>query len=128
MYPLPALLLLIATSPIGPATAAPAPQACVIRSVDALPPIQLCQQNINIPASLFEQSFCQPQIPDREFEVTLLEACPERAYGICEGARTEGVAYRQSIHYYSDPDDAPVLSAYCEQISQGRWVGGEPSE
>lgn len=96
-------------------------QACIIESNDDEMPIRLCQQNISIPRQLFEDSFCQPQIPDRSFEVTLVDACPTGAYGICQGAHTQGVAYQQSIHYYSDAADAPVLSAYCEEISKGSW-------
>lgn len=97
-------------------------EACLIESNDDQLPIRMCQQNLTIPAQLFSDSFCQPQIPDRSFQVQMLKQCPEGAYGICQGARSEGVAYQQSIHYYSDPDDAPVLQAYCEQISQGRWI------
>lgn len=96
--------------------------ACLIDSTDDLPAVRLCQQNINIPVSLFKEGFCQPQIPDREFRVQMVDACPEGAYGKCEGAKSAGVGYRQSIFYYSDEDDAPVLAAYCEQISDGRWV------
>ncbi|PCD00585.1 NADH:ubiquinone oxidoreductase [Halopseudomonas pelagia] len=95
--------------------------ACVISSNDDQLPIRMCQQNINIPPSLFTDSFCQPQIPDRSFDVAFTEACPEGAYGICHGAKTPGVAYEQAIHYYSDADDAPILKAYCENISEGRW-------
>lgn len=96
-------------------------EACLIESVDAGVPIRMCQQNQSIPPQLFEGSFCQPQIADRRFKVTMVESCPSGAYGVCEGARTEGVAYQQHIHYYSEPDDTPVLRAYCEQISQGTW-------
>ncbi|HDZ58359.1 MAG TPA: NADH:ubiquinone oxidoreductase [Pseudomonas xinjiangensis] len=96
-------------------------QACVIESNDDDVPIRLCQQNVTIPKSLFEGSFCRPQIPNRSFEVTMTERCPTGAYGICKDSQTEGVAYQQSIHYYSDPADAPVLSAYCTQISKGIW-------
>ena len=95
--------------------------ACVITSNDDQLPIRMCQQNISIPPSLFNQSFCQPQIPDRSFEIACTEACPAGAYGICRGAKSLGVAYEQAIHYYSDADDAPVLKAYCENISNGRW-------
>ncbi|UJJ33210.1 NADH:ubiquinone oxidoreductase [Halopseudomonas maritima] len=95
--------------------------ACLIESTDDQLPIRLCQTNRSIPDRLFEQQFCQPQIPDRSFSVTLLDACPTGAYGICVGAHTEGVSYQQDIHYYSDADDTPVLQAYCERISQGQW-------
>ncbi|HSP31194.1 MAG TPA: hypothetical protein VLO13_04165 [Halomonas sp.] len=95
--------------------------ACVISSNDDQLPIRMCQQNINIPPSLFNDSFCQPQIPDRSFDVDFTERCPDGAYGVCNGAKTPGVAYEQAIHYYSDADDAPILKAYCEDISDGRW-------
>lgn len=95
--------------------------ACVITSNDDQLDIRICQQNISIPPSLFSDSFCQPQIPERSFEVTFTEACPNGAYGICVGAKSPGVAYEQAIHYYSDAGDAPVLKAYCENISNGRW-------
>lgn len=96
-------------------------EACLIESSDDDLPIRMCQQNINIPPQLFRGSFCQPQIAERSFEVSYMDSCPEGAYGVCEDARSEGVAYRQAIHYYSEPDDQPVLKAYCEQFSQGRW-------
>lgn len=96
--------------------------ACLIESNDDDTPIRLCQQNINIPDKLFTDSFCQPQIPDRRFEISFIDTCPEGAYGVCDNARSEGVAYRQAIHYYSEPVDQPVLKAYCEQFSQGEWL------
>lgn len=95
--------------------------ACVISSSDDQLPIRLCQQNISIPPSLFNDSFCQPNIPDRSFDIAFTETCPSGAYGVCSGAKSPGVAYEQAIHYYSDADDAPVLKAYCEQISGGQW-------
>ena len=100
-------------------------EACLIESNDDDLPIRMCQQNISIPPQLFRDSFCQPQIPERSFEVSFMESCPVGAYGICENARSEGVAYRQSIHYYSDPDDQPLLQAYCEKFSQGQWRSPE---
>lgn len=96
-------------------------RACVITSNDQELPIRMCQQNISIPDTLFSGSFCQPQIPDRTFDIEFVDSCPSGAYGICAGAKAEGVAYEQSIHYYSDPADAPVLKGYCEKISKGRW-------
>ncbi len=117
--PLSALLLMLCT------TQALA-QACIIESTDDQVPIRMCQQNISIPQSLFEGAFCQPQIPDRTFSVTMTDNCPEAAYGVCHGAKVEGVAYEQSIHYYSDAADAPVLEAYCTQISNGTWKALEP--
>jgi len=96
-------------------------RACVITSNDQELPIRMCQQNISIPDTLFSGSFCQPQIPDRTFDIEFVDSCPSGAYGICAGAKAEGVAYEQSIHYYSDPADAPVLKRYCEKISKGRW-------
>ena len=101
-------------------------QACIIESTDDQVPIRMCQQNISIPQSLFQGAFCQPQIPDRTFAVTMTDSCPETAYGVCHGAKVEGVAYEQSIHYYSDPADAAVLEAYCTQISNGTWKAPDP--
>jgi len=95
--------------------------ACLIESNDDQVPIRMCQQNISIPPQLFEDSFCQPQIAERSFDISFVEQCPEGAYGICDNAQSEGVAYRQAIHYYSEPGDQPVLQAYCEQFSQGQW-------
>ncbi|SDT00690.1 hypothetical protein SAMN05216198_3396 [Halopseudomonas litoralis] len=95
--------------------------ACLIESNDDALPIRMCQQNISIPPQLFTDSFCQPQIAERSFDISFLEQCPEGAYGICDDAQSEGVGYRQAIHYYSEPGDKPVLKAYCEQFSQGRW-------
>ena len=102
-------------------------EACLIESNDDDLPIRMCQQNINIPPQLFRDSFCQPQIAERSFDVSYMDSCPEGAYGVCEDARSEGVAYRQAIHYYSEPDDQPVLKAYCEQFSQGQWRSAEPT-
>lgn len=101
-------------------------QACLIESTDQKVPIRLCQENMTIPKDLFSDNFCHPQIPDRTFAVSMVDACPEGFYGICQGARTEGVAYQQSIHYYSDAGDAPVLKAYCEKVSQGVWQQSPP--
>lgn len=106
----------------------PSPGACLIESADELPAIRLCQENISIPSSLFGAGFCKPEIPDRVLKVKMLEACPQGAYSKCEGAETSGVGYRQSIFYYSEQDDAPVLAAYCEQISKGRWIELKISE
>ena len=102
--------------------------ACLIESNDDELPIRMCQQNISIPVQLFESSFCQPQIPERSFDVSMLENCPAGAYGVCDNARSEGVGYRQAIHYYSDPDDQPVLQAYCEQFSNGQWLTPGPAD
>lgn len=97
-------------------------QACLIESDDDHEPIRLCQENLTIPQNLFETSFCHPDIPERSFRIESVDKCPTGYYGICEGARAQGVGYQQSIHYYSNANDAPVLKAYCEQISQGKWV------
>ncbi|SDU33678.1 hypothetical protein [Halopseudomonas salegens] len=95
--------------------------ACLIESDDDQLPIRLCQQNMTIPDNLFHDSFCQPQIPERSFSITEVESCPAGAYGVCVGARTEGVGYQQSIYYYSDADDAKYLQVYCEDVSDGEW-------
>ena len=96
-------------------------QACLIESTDQEVPIRMCQMNMTIPKHLFSDNFCHPQIPDRTFSVSMVDACPEGAYGSCDGAHTDGVGYQQSIFYYSDAGDAPVLQAYCEKVSQGVW-------
>ncbi|GAA6132333.1 NADH:ubiquinone oxidoreductase [Halopseudomonas sabulinigri] len=96
-------------------------QACLIESTDQQVPIRLCQQNMTIPKQLFSNNFCHPNIPDRTFAISMIDECPEGAYGSCTGAHTEGVGYQQTIHYYSDADDAPVLKAYCEKVSNGVW-------
>ena len=96
--------------------------ACLIESNDDQQPIRICQENITIPQNLFTENFCQPSIPDRSFAISTVDACPGGAYGVCEGSRTEGVGYQQSIYYYSNANDAPVLKAYCEKISRGSWV------
>src|SRR5690554_4566835 len=80
-------------------------EACLIESSDDQLTVRMSQQNISIPAKLFRDSFCQPQIPDRSFEVSFVERCPKGAYGICDSALSDSVTYRQSIHYYSEPDD-----------------------
>lgn len=120
IYPLFAMLL------CAFGTQASAQQACLITSNDDELPIRICQQNISIPDTLFSSSFCQPQIPDRTFNIDFVDHCPTGAYGVCEGAKAQGVAYQQSIYYYSDASDAPVLKAYCERISKGTWQ--EPSQ
>lgn len=97
-------------------------EACLIESVDDGVAIRMCQQNLSIPPQLFRDSFCQPQIHQREFSVEMLDSCPAGAYGICEQSSSEGVAYRQSIHYYSDPDDAPYLKIWCEEHTDGNWL------
>jgi len=102
--------------------------ACLIESTDDGVAIRMCQQNLSIPPQLFRDSFCQPQIHQREFRVDMLESCPDGAYGICQQASSEGVAYHQSIHYYSDPDDAPYLKVWCEQHSQGSWLEPEAQQ
>lgn len=108
-----AVLLSLATQTLA--------DACLIESSDDQVAIRMCQQNISIPPQLFKGSFCQPQIAERSFEVSFMENCPAGAYGVCDDARSEGVGYRQAIHYYSDPADQPVLQAYCEKFSQGQW-------
>lgn len=108
------LLLCLTSSPLFAA-------ACLIESSDQELPVRMCQQNRSIPPALFEQQFCQPQIPGRTLTIQMQDSCPADAYGVCYGAKTEGVSYQQDIHYYSAAEDAPVLKAYCEQISKGRW-------
>ena len=50
--------------------------ACLIESTDDQLPVRMCQQNGTIPPALFEQQFCQPRIPGREFRIQMQDSCP----------------------------------------------------
>lgn len=121
MFKIPSLLSALCLCTLSLCSGQVFAAACLIESDDDQLPIRMCQQNISIPDTLFTDNFCEPNIPERTFEVSFVDQCPAGAYGICNGAQAEGVAYQQAIHYYSDPDDAPLLKAYCEQISSGSW-------
>ena len=96
-------------------------EACVIRSRQGSVDVQICQSNIDIPAKLFREGFCQPQLKDQQTEVRFVERCPVGEIGICQGARSPGVPYRQDIHYYGVPGDGRFLAVACAQQNQGNW-------
>ena len=96
-------------------------QACIIQAESERVEVRLCQQNRNIPPKLFETGFCQPQLAGQKTRVTLVEQCPDGAFGICSNAHTDGMPYRQDIHYYGIASDARFLKPACEQQSNGVW-------
>ncbi|WP_373332037.1 NADH:ubiquinone oxidoreductase [Thiopseudomonas alkaliphila] len=98
------------------------PQACIIQAQDAHIEVKVCQQNRNIPKQLFEEGFCAPQLQEQEVKVTLTALCPTGAFGVCRGAKVQGVAYQQDVHYYGVASDAAYLKSACEQQSSGVWV------
>ncbi len=95
--------------------------ACVIRSRQGSVDVQVCQSNIDIPAQLFRDGFCQPQLKGQQTEVRFVDRCPVGEIGICQGARSPGVPYRQDIHYYGEPGDGRFLAVACRQQNQGSW-------
>ncbi len=98
-------------------------EACVIHSRDGRVAVTLCQANRSIPAELFRNGFCQPQLEGQQIEVEFVEHCPQGAFGICRDARVSNMPYRQDIHYYGIASDARFLRPACEQASEGVWDG-----
>lgn len=96
-------------------------EACVVRSQTERLDVQVCQQNLSIPASLFRGGFCQPQLQGQTVEVEFVEHCPQGAYGVCTGARVGGTPYQQDIHYYGVASDALYLQPACTSQYQGKW-------
>ncbi|HYQ38555.1 MAG TPA: NADH:ubiquinone oxidoreductase [Pseudomonas sp.] len=96
-------------------------EACVVHSQGQGVAVQVCQQNVSIPKSLFHDGFCQPQLKGQEVKVDYLEQCPGGAFGVCAGARAGNAAYRQDIHYYGVASDARFLQPFCEGQSGGQW-------
>ncbi len=97
-------------------------EACVVHSKGAEVEIKVCQQNRNIPANLFHNGFCQPQISGQKVDVTYSEQCPSGSFGVCRNAHVSGTPYQQDIHYYGVATDARILKPACEQQSQGVWT------
>jgi hypothetical protein len=95
--------------------------ACVIRSRQGSVDVQVCQSNIDIPIQLFHEGFCQPQLKGQQTEVRFVARCPVGEIGICQGARSPGVPYRQDIHYYGEPGDGRFLAVACVQQNRGSW-------
>ena len=97
-------------------------RACVVHSQAERLDVKVCQQNRNIPAGLFHNGFCQPQLAGQKVEVTYTEQCPIGAFGSCRNAKVAGTPYQQDIHYYGVASDARLLKPACEQQSKGVWV------
>ena len=87
--------------------------------------VKVCQQNRSIPAKLFREGFCQPQLQGQKVEVAFAEECPTGAFGVRRDARVPNAPYRQDIFYYGIATDARYLEPFCASQSQGRWE--EPS-
>ena len=97
-------------------------QACLVKSTGDNIEVRVCQQNRTIPANLFREGFCQPNLKGQQVEVTFVDQCPIGAYAICRNATTGGVGYRQDIHYYGIASDARLLKPYCEKQAKGVWT------
>ena len=96
-------------------------QACVVHSHAQRLDVKVCQENINIPAKLFSDGFCQPNLPGQKVEVEYLEQCPGGSFGVCSNAQVANMPYRQNIHYYGVATDAAYLKPFCESQSGGQW-------
>lgn len=97
-------------------------EACTVHSQGKQLDVKVCQENRNIPAKLFREGFCQPQLQGQKVEVEFSEQCPGGSFGICRDARVAGTPYRQNIHYYGVAADARYLRPFCEGQSGGSWV------
>ncbi|NWA05031.1 NADH:ubiquinone oxidoreductase [Pseudomonas gingeri] len=96
-------------------------QACVVHSHGERLDVKVCQENLNIPAKLFIDGFCQPNLPGQQVEVEYVEQCPGGSFGVCRNAQVANMPYRQNIHYYGVATDAAYLKPFCESQSQGQW-------
>ncbi|CAM3361930.1 NADH:ubiquinone oxidoreductase [Pseudomonas floridensis] len=96
--------------------------ACLVHSQADRLDVKVCQENINIPANLFHDSFCQPQLAGQKTEVTYLQQCPTGAFGVCRNAQVANMPYRENIHYYGVATDALYLKPFCEGQSKGQWL------
>ncbi|SEI87811.1 hypothetical protein SAMN04244572_01956 [Azotobacter beijerinckii] len=97
-------------------------EACTVHSRAERVEVRICQENRSIPAKLFREGFCQPQLAGQTTEVSFTEHCPQGSFGICREARVEGTAYHQDIHYYGVASDARYLKPSCESRSKGQWI------
>ena len=97
-------------------------EACIVHSKGAQVEVKVCQQNRSIPAGLFHDGFCQPQLAGQKVEVTYTEQCPIGAFGICRDAQVAGTLYRQDVHYYGVASDARLLKPACERQYRGVWT------
>lgn len=97
-------------------------QACLVHSQAERLDVKVCQQNKTIPAKLFQDGFCQPQLAGQKTDVTFMEQCPKGAFGVCSNALVANMPYREDIHYYGIASDAAYLKPFCEGQSQGKWL------
>lgn len=111
--PLLSLLLILSSQALA--------DACTVHSQGGQVKVQVCQENRSIPAGLFRDGFCRPQLQGQKVEVEFAERCPGDSFGICREARVAGTPYRQDIHYYGVAADARYLKPFCEGQSGGRW-------
>lgn len=98
--------------------------ACVVHSSGNRIDVKICQQNRSLPAQMFRNGFCQPQLKGQKVEVEFVEQCPTGAFGVCRNAAAGSPLYRQDIHYYGVESDARILKPFCENQSKGVWMGG----
>ncbi|WP_054056844.1 MULTISPECIES: hypothetical protein [Pseudomonas] len=96
-------------------------QACVVHSQGERLDVKVCQENVNIPAKLFNDGFCQPSLAGQKVEVEYVEQCPGGSFGVCRNAQVANMPYRQNIHYYGVATDAAYLKPFCEGQSAGQW-------
>lgn len=96
-------------------------ESCVVHSQGERLDVKVCQENLTIPADLFHDGFCKPQLKDQKVEVTYMEQCPTGSFGQCTNAQVTNMPYRQNIHYYGVASDAAFLKPFCEQQSKGVW-------
>ncbi|MDP5167811.1 hypothetical protein [Pseudomonas syringae] len=112
------LALMLLTASCGSAWA----EACLVHSQAERLDVKVCQENINIPANLFHDSFCQPQLAGQKTETTYSQQCPAGAFGVCRNAQVANMPYREHIHYYGVAGDALYLKPFCEGKSKGQWI------
>ncbi|RMR30224.1 hypothetical protein ALP87_03515 [Pseudomonas syringae pv. coriandricola] len=97
-------------------------EACLVHSQAERLDVKVCQENINIPANLLHDSFCQPQLTGQKTETTYSAQCPAGAFGVCRNAQVANMPYRENIHYYGVARDALYLKPFCEGQSKGQWI------
>ncbi|MCF5630747.1 NADH:ubiquinone oxidoreductase [Pseudomonas syringae] len=110
-------LMLLAMSPVTAWA-----EACLVHSQAERLDVKVCQENINIPASLFKDGFCQPQLTGQQTETTYSAQCPTGACGVCRNAQVANMPYRENILYYGVARDALYLKPFCEGQSKGQWI------
>ena len=97
-------------------------QACVVETQGAGVQVKVCQQNRSIPATMFREGFCAPQLKGQQVTVSFVEQCPIGAFGLCRDAQVAGTLYRQDVHYYGVASDARLLKPACERQYRGVWT------